>query len=184
MKLGYSPRIPVVEAPSEEQAKLLARSLLGPDGEPLNVFRTLVRNPELMKRINALGGYFLVHSSIDTRQRELVILRTATTTASPYEIGQHRWLGIAGGLRETEIAAALDPATPYRWSADDAAVLRFVDELLARDTVCDATWESLSGHGDEGRLELLVLVGYYRLLAGVLNAAGIELDAAVAAATS
>jgi 4-carboxymuconolactone decarboxylase len=175
------PRIAPLEDPDEEQAKLLAHSLPGPDGRPLNVFRTLVRSPELMKRMNGLGGYFFVHGTIATRERELIVLRTASTARSSYEIGQHRWICAEAGLNDDEIEAALDAARPHDWSPADRALLRFTDQLLATDSVTADAWAALESYGDQGRMELLVLVGYYRLLAGVLNGIGVELDASVAA---
>jgi 4-carboxymuconolactone decarboxylase len=176
--------VPILEPLDEldpNQAALLAKSLPGPDGEPLNVFRTLVRVPELMRRINAMGGYFFVAGQLSVRDRELVILRTAAYAGSNYEVGQHRWLGAEAGLSMGEIAAALDPASPFVWPERERRLLGFVDELLEGDTVSSKTWHHLAPEFSETeRLELLVLVGYYRMLAGVLNTVGVELDASVA----
>lgn len=62
------PRIQPVEDPDAEQSALLAKTLAGPDGQPLNIFRILVHRPELMKRVNALGGYFMAHGGIQVRE--------------------------------------------------------------------------------------------------------------------
>jgi 4-carboxymuconolactone decarboxylase len=176
-----APRIPPVREPDDEQRELLAKTLHGPDGEPLNVFRTLAHRPQLLRRVNALGGYFMVDGALELRDRELAILRTAGHAHSAYEAGQHRWLGARAGLSREEIEAALDPGTRHVWSADDAALFGFVDELATRDTVSDAAWDALGARLDaHQRAELLVLVGFYRMLAGVLNGLGVELDAAVA----
>jgi 4-carboxymuconolactone decarboxylase len=176
-----APRIPPVRDPDDEQRELLAKTLLAPDGSPLNVFATLAHRPHLLRRVNALGGYFFVHGGIEVRERELVILRTASRIGSDYELGQHRWIGAKAGLTPGEIEAAIDPSAEHPWSDDDAALLAFADELLATDTISDATWASVAGRYDEvQRLELTVLVGYYRMLGGVLNAIGVELDETVA----
>lgn len=165
----------------DRQRDLLVRSLRGPDGEFLNVFRTLVRQPELMRRINALGGYFFVASSLPVRDRELVVLRVAAATRSAYEEGQHRWLAAEAGLAGDEIAAALGPRSGHQWDDRDRLLLEFVDELLAEDRAEPDRWHALAPYFDDAeRLELTVLVGYYRLLAGVLNTVGVELDDAVA----
>jgi len=175
-----TPRVPPVAEPDAEQARLLAKSRLGPDGEPLNVFRTLVRWPELMRRVNALGGYFRVHGRIDPRDRELVILRTAARTESAYETAQHRWIARECGLTQAEIEAALDRTNGHAWSDRQRALLSFTDELVATDGVSDPTWVALGRHfDDEQRTELVVLVGYYRLLAGVIAGLGVQVDDAV-----
>jgi len=172
-----TPRIPPVTTPDEEQRALLSKTLLGPDGDPLNVFATLAHRPQLLRRMNALGGYFFVHSEIAERERELVILRTAALIDSRYEIHQHRRVGEQAGLAADEIEAAIDPGSDHPWSPDDRALLAFCDELIARDTVSDETWDSVGGRYDDvQRLELLVLVGYYRMLGGVLNGIGVETE--------
>lgn len=177
-----SPRIAPVDQPDDEQRELLAKTLPGPDGQPLNVFATLAHLPHLLRRVNALGGYFFVKGSIEVREREIVILRTASRIGSDYEIGQHRWIGAKAGLTPAEIEAAIDPSADHDWSPDDRALLAFTDELLDTDTIGDAAWEAVGGRYDDlGRAELLVLVGYYRMLGGVLNGLGIELDRSVAA---
>jgi alkylhydroperoxidase family enzyme len=175
-----APRIPPVEQPDDEQQELLAKTLMGPDGRPLNVFKTLAHRPRLLRRVNALGGYFMAHGAIPMRERELVILRVAARAGSDYEIGQHRWIAAKAGLTATEIDAAVDPAREQPFTGDELALLALADELAATDTISDALWERL-GHrwSDDERLELLVLAGFYRLLAGVLNGAGVELDDAV-----
>ena len=175
-----APRIPPVEEPDEEQQELLAKTLMGPDGQPLNVFKTLAHRPRLLRRVNALGGYFMAHGAIPVRERELVILRVAARADSEYEIGQHRWIAAKAGLTAAEIDAAVDPAREQPFTDDELALLALADELAATDTISDALWERLGGHwSDDERLELLVLAGFYRLLAGVLNGAGVELDDSV-----
>src|SRR5690606_25010610 len=122
------PRIAPVEQPDEEQSELLAKTLMGPDGQPLNVFKTLARVPQLGRRVNALGGYFMRHGDFPLRERELVILRTAALCRSDYEIGQHRWIGREmAGLSDAEIEAALDPELAFEWSEDDELVLAATD---------------------------------------------------------
>ncbi|WP_197375601.1 carboxymuconolactone decarboxylase family protein [Mycolicibacterium baixiangningiae] len=167
--------------PDQEQRQSLSKTMHAPDGTPVNVFATLVHQPQLMRRVNALGGYFMAHGSIALRDRELVILRVAGTCDGVYEEGQHRWIAAEkAGLSAGEIEAAIDPERPHTWSADDGALLVFVDEVLASGTVSDPTWASLDSWGDVARTELLVLIGFYRMLAIVTNALDVELDPSVA----
>ncbi|MCW2529702.1 MAG: hypothetical protein JWM76_4562 [Pseudonocardiales bacterium] len=172
-----TPRIDPVTEPTDEQAALLARTLPGADGQPLNVFKTLAHRPEMLRRMNALGGYFFVHTTINARDRELVILRVAARTHSSYETAQHEVIAARCGLEPAEIAAALDRDPAYTWPPPDGALLQFVDELLATDSVSDSAWASVSDRFTEvERGELLLLVGYYRLLAGFLNGVQVEID--------
>jgi 4-carboxymuconolactone decarboxylase len=176
--LARRPRIPPVAEADDVQREALAKTLPGPDGVPLNIFTTLAHRPKLLRRVNSLGGYFPVHGSVPVREREIVILRTAAGVHSPYVLAHHRRLGREAGLRAEEIEAAIDPLSAHAWSPGDRALLRLAEELLAEDTVSDETWEALAEPwGDAGRLELLVLVGHYRMLGGLLNAVRVEVDA-------
>lgn len=172
-----TPRIAPVQAPDEEQRALLATTLARADGAPLNVFATLAHVPRLAGRVSALGGYFAVHAALAPRDRELVILRTAARIGSDYELSHHRVIGAVAGLTEAELAAAADPSSAsHVWSEADAALLALADELTESHRVSDATWAALADRGDGERIELLVLVGTYALLGGVLNGLEVELD--------
>jgi alkylhydroperoxidase family enzyme len=175
------PRIAPIDAPDEEQRELLAKTLLGPDGRPLNLFSTLARRPRLLRRVNALGGYFMAHGDIPVRARELVILRVAARAESSYELGQHRWIAARAGLTSAEIDAAAHVGSAHAWAAADRAVLDLADELASTDAVTDALWDRLGAHfDDDQRIEMLVLAGFYRMLACVLNGLRVELDTSVA----
>jgi 4-carboxymuconolactone decarboxylase len=178
-------RIDPVADPDEATRELLAKTYLGPDGQPLALFTTLAAQPRLMRRVNALGGYFMAHGRLEFRDRELIILRTAALSGSAYELAQHRLISVEAGLTQEQIDAAADPGSEHSWNDEDRMLLDFTAELLATHTVSDATWERLGTRfDDDQRVELLMLVGFYRMLAGVLNGIGVEVDASVAAALS
>ena len=175
-----TPRIPPVATFDEEQAKVLAKSPQRPDGRPLNVFATLAHRPALMARVNALGGYIVTRGLLDFRTRELVILRTAGTARSTYELYHHRPAGERAGLTAAEVAAAADPSRRQAWDAADRALLDVVDELLSTRTISDDRWAKLTAAFDEDRcLEVLMLTGFYAMLAGMLNGLGVEPDPTV-----
>ncbi len=173
-----APRVcPPAQLNAEQRAQL-DKTPPQPSGEPLNVFATLAHRPALLSRVNALGGYFSRAGTIPPRERELAILRTAARVRSGYEEAHHRVTGAELGMTPEEIEAAVDPEATHEWAAPDRALLRFVDEVLEEHTVSDATWTALDGVLDDvQRLELLVLVGFYAMLGGMLNAVGVELEA-------
>jgi AhpD family alkylhydroperoxidase len=176
-----APRIaPVASYDDPEAAAAAAKAPQRGDGRPLNVFGTLAHRPALMSRVNALGGYFVTRGLLDFRTRELAILRTAGTSGSAYELYHHRAAGRRSGLTAEEIAAAEDPGSSFAWSAADRALLDVVDELLADRTVSDERWAALTAVFDDDRcLEILMLCGFYAMLAGMLNGLQVEPDATV-----
>jgi 4-carboxymuconolactone decarboxylase len=163
--LPARPRIDPLPAPADDPGQL-------------NIFRTLARNEKLAKAFMRLGGHLLGGGVLPAREREIVILRTGRRAGSEYEFAQHRRIGRTAGLTDHEIARLAD-STDAHWSDDDAALIAMVDDLCDDDVVSEATWQRLRARWDEAQLlELLVLTGYYRLVSGMLNSAGVALEPA------
>ncbi len=171
-------RIPPVVDLDDEQSLLLARTLAGPDGVPLNVFSTMVRWPELMRRVSALGGYFLTRGELTERQRELAILRTAALLGSEYELAQHRWLAVGMGIDADSVRAASRTGGSSPSLADtDLALLDLVGDLVVLEQVRKAVWApAVALLGEDATVEAVLLVGFYRMLAGFISAVEVEVD--------
>lgn len=171
-----APRIAPVAEPTDEQRALLAKAVPVPGHAPPNVMATLVRHPTLMRRINALGGAFLAHGTLPVRERELVILRVAWRADSLYEYSQHVVLGRAAGLTEDEVRGVCSD-TGQAGPGADADLIRFADAVLAREAIPDQLWSALRvRYTDEQLLELTALVGFYLMMAGIIDAARVDFD--------
>lgn len=160
----------------EELAATLATAITL-DGRPLNIFTVLGHHPKLLKRFNLLGGFLLNKGLIPERERELVILRVGWNARAEYEFGQHTVIGQRSGLTDIEIAALTRAPHDHPWSADDRALIALADDLALDDCVSDGTWLALGVRWSDAELiELLILAGFYRLVSGFLNSAGVQLD--------
>jgi alkylhydroperoxidase family enzyme len=144
----------------------------------INVFQVLLRHPPLAKALYALLDPLLLHGTVDTRLRELVIMRVGWVTGSYYEWGQHWSLGQAFGVAADDLAAVRDWEHDDRFDAIDRAILAATDETLAGGPVSDATWAALGDAlpDDAQRMELLMLIGGYQMLSGVLRSLRVPLD--------
>jgi AhpD family alkylhydroperoxidase len=172
-----TPRIAPVADPDDDQRARLAKTPHTEQGRPVNLFATLAHRPRLMARVNALGGCLALDCELRARERELVILRAAANAGCSYEIGHHRISGRRAGLTAEETEAAVSPGSEHHWSTSDRVLLNVVDELAESADVSDASWEALDGELDQGsRIDLLILAGFYRMIAGFLNGARVELD--------
>lgn len=171
------PRIePLPREEWDELLRALPSRSLGGDERPLNIFTTLARHPELFRRWLGFGGA-LLDGKLSGRHRELVILRTAHRCDSAYEWAQHVPLAKAVGVEEDEIESLRGPLISRRWEATDLLMLQAADEMNSEGTIGDATWESLARHLDEASLiELVMLVGQYRLVAMTVRTLGIQLE--------
>src|ERR1019366_8031396 len=153
------------------------------DLEPLKLFRTLNIHEQLASRMRPLGAGILGHGLVEPRDREIVIHRACARAGAEYEWGVHVLAyGRPLGLSEAQIAATVhggahDPA----WSPADGRLIALADELYDSATVSDALWAELAGRfREEQLLELIVIAGWYRLISGVINAAGVEREPWVA----
>ena len=147
---------------------------------PANLFGTLAYHPDLARRALRLGRVFLFEGTIDPRVREIAILRTAWRTEAEYEWGQHTLLGREVGLDDRHITELRTPALVGEWTDHERAVVDAVDELCAHDKISQDTWIALTTTWAEPELvELTLLVGYYRMLAGLMNSVEVELDEGV-----
>ncbi len=147
------------------------------EASPANLFGTLAHHPELARRALRLGRVFLFEGTLDPRVREIAILRTAWRTGAEYEWGQHTLLGRAVGLTDGEIRELMTPALVGGWADLERAVVDAVDDLCAHDNVSRDTWIALeAGYAEPQLIELTLLVGYYRMLAGLMNSVEVDLD--------
>ena len=175
--MSDKPRILPVEEPDAEQQELLSKTLIGPDGRALNIFGTLAVHPHLLKRVNALGGLFMAHGSLTPREREIVILRTGFRAGSEYEWAQHAVIGLRCGLSSEEIARLRTPESDAAWTAEEQALLAVADELCAGDDVSDETWSALAvRYTEQQLLELIMMIGFYRMLAGYLRTVRVQVE--------
>ena len=146
--------------------------------EPPAVFLTLGRHRRLFWGWLHFAGRLMPGGRLLRRESELVILRVAGRLGSTYELVQHRRMGRRAGLDATEIAAAEGAGTlPGSISAREELILRATDELLAAQDLSDALWAELARLLDEReRIELVLLVGHYAMLATVLKALRVQPD--------
>lgn len=150
---------------------------LGVGGSAPNVFTTLARHRGLFRRWLWFAGALMPGGKLPRRDSELVILRVAHNTGSEYEWAQHERLGRAAGLSEEEIARAREGSAAPGWTERQALILAAVDQLHAEDKIGAETWDGLARQLDQVELiELCMLAGHYRMLAGVLNSLEVETD--------
>lgn len=178
-KRPSQPRIEPIDLDdvTDDELRTTLGGALTLDGRPLNIFGVLGHHPKLLKRFNLFGGFLLNKGLIPEREREIVILRIGWNARAVYEFGQHTVIGRRCGLSDEEITALTRAPDEHEWSDDDRTLIAMADDLSTDDCVSDATWAALSTRWSDAELvELLVVAGFYRLVSGFLNSAGVQLD--------
>lgn len=140
------------------------------DGSLTGPFNALLHAPTVGGRVSALGEAVRFETAFTDREREIAILAVAAARDAAYEQYAHEALGRARGLTDDELAGirrgdvVLDDERE-RLVHDVAAT------LAAGRALDDVAYEAAAvSLGDTTLVELVVLVGYYGLLATVLDA--------------
>jgi alkylhydroperoxidase family enzyme len=152
-------------------------SRLERDGEVFNIFATLARHPDLLRRWLVFGNHVLGKSTLPARERELAILRMGWLCRAEYEWGHHVEIGKQAGLSEDEIRRVRQGPDAPGWDAFESSLLRAVDELHADSFISDGTWKALSErYNSQQLLDLIFTAGQYKLVSMALNSLGVQLE--------
>lgn len=177
------PSGPRIAVPPPAARGLLFRSLsrlsrlLGRPQLP-NVFPVININRRLFRAWLFFASRLMPFGRLPPAVRELVILRVAWNCRSRYEWAQHLELAQRVGVADAEILAAAGStdAAP----ASLRVLFRAVDAMCRKEPVDDEDWAALAQRFDEPALiELLMLVGQYEMVAGVLVNAAVPLEPAI-----
>jgi AhpD family alkylhydroperoxidase len=144
----------------------------------LNLLGTFAHHPELIRAYHTFNGHVLFGSTLEPRERELLVLRVAAVRDAEYEWVQHTVLAGDAGLTPEEIQRIAEGPDAAGWSPLDAAIVRSADELVRDAEISEATWSVLSAElSTQQLMDLVFTVGAYDLLAMVMGSFGVELDA-------
>jgi len=146
-------------------------------GEVRGPFTMLLHRPELASRVSHLGAYVRFDSNLDDKLKELVILTVARELDCQFEWSMHALLARKAGVPDVCVEAIAERRVPEKISDDEANICAYVRELLQTHRVSAPTFAAVEKNlGAAGCVELSGLVGYYVMLACVLNA--LEVDPA------
>jgi 4-carboxymuconolactone decarboxylase len=122
----------------------------------------------------------MFRNQVAARTRELVTLRVAWRTGAEYVFCHHVRISRDLGIPDEEILGVRDPRRCRGYSKMDRAVLRLADELHEDAAVRPSTWAALERAFAPGELvELLLIGGFWRMVAGFVKSARLPLDAGV-----
>lgn len=148
-----------------------------PDNNPDNIFKTLANHPALLRRWLVFANHVLGKSTLDARDREILILRAGYLCQAEYEWAQHVVIGKRAGLTDAQIKGIAEGPESDALDDRDRLLIRAADELHADQFVSDTTWQSLQAHFETQQLmDIVFTVGQYHLVSMALNSFGVQLD--------
>jgi alkylhydroperoxidase family enzyme len=115
--------------------------------------------------------------ALGSRLSELIILRVGVHVSAWYEWGSHVDRAQRVGLTLDEIKRTLSREVGPDWSAEEAALLAAVDELVETHALSDATRAALAGHFTPPQLlDVIATQGLYTILGCMIRSWGLDLD--------
>ena len=146
---------------------------------PLLLTRVLQRHPVLADKVRRLGEGLYVDGRLPARIRTVTILRTCGRVGGAYEWGgQAAFWGPLCALTEDECDLLVTGGHDEPgWTPAERAVIAVVDQLEGTGTIDDDAWAALSRHLDpEQCIEVLIVSGWYRMIAVTCNALGLGIE--------
>lgn len=141
------------------------------------MYRTLLNHPVLTGLVSDVATYFRYGESVlPADVRELVILWTGRRCDAAYEWVKHEPVARQAGLSETILASIRQGQRPAGLSPVQAAALDAADAAMAPASLDKASQDVLEAAlTRQGLIEIVVLTGLYRLIAGVIRAFDVPL---------
>ena len=176
---GAQDRMPPLsrEQLTDQQAQALAE-FVAARGQPTGPWIVLLRSPELMKRTRGLSDYLRFESVLPGYLREFVILMAARQWGQSYEWNAHYPLAIEEGFSAEMAKAIAEGRRPVGMVEEEEILYDFCMELQRNHSVSDATYaRAVERFGEQGVVETVSLVGYYTMIAMILNTARTPLPA-------
>jgi len=170
--------MPRISYPHLEALHPKVRAALDALPANLAIFRIAALAERNFEPMMQLGGTILTRQELAGNLRELAILRVARLSGAEYEWVQHVPIAERAGCTKEQVAA-LDRGDAGAACFDDRerAVLAFTDEVLRDVRPSDECLDGLKQHlSDREVMELTVAIGFYMLMARIMEVSGIEVE--------
>lgn len=144
---------------------------------PINVLRMFGWTEDMLPGVLAMIGAVFNAKGIETRQREIIVLRAAHLLNAPYELQANTVMARNAGLSAEEIAAIGKDGPVQGLDAEATLLCRATEELTDEATLTDETLRQLIDRYDRGIASKLILtIGWFNLLSRFLNATRVPLE--------
>jgi alkylhydroperoxidase family enzyme len=156
-------RVPMV---SPERARELGEAMGMPARRTQSeAFRVLANNPGVARVAYGQLVQLLENNKLDTRLRELMIMRIGWVTGSAYEWTNHWRVATTEGIAPEDILAVRDWRNSERLTQADKAILAATDECLTGKSISDAAWAEVTKHVTEPgqQVEFIIAMGNWMM---------------------
>jgi 4-carboxymuconolactone decarboxylase len=164
-------RLPELPATLDAAAQRVADKIGAKRGGVRGPFAALMHHPALAERIGDLGEYLRFGSTLPGDVREMAILIAARSVSQAYEWIAHARIARKEGLGDDVIERIRTRGDLGSLPPRLAKPARVVQHALAYESIpADLQAEVERELGRPGLIELVILAGQYRMIAGLLFA--------------
>jgi alkylhydroperoxidase family enzyme len=145
----------------------------------LAIFQALLNHPTLARALNDLLATMLWHGKLDTRLRELAIMRIGWLTASDYEWTQHWRVALGLGVSPDDLVGVQNWQAHNGFGAVERAVLAATDDVVGDGAVSADSWAACErelGPDPAVLIELVTAIGAWRMIASILHSLKVPLE--------
>jgi 4-carboxymuconolactone decarboxylase len=140
-------------------------------GQLIGPFNATLYSPEICGSFLALQKLEEEQTSLTKRTRQVVILTVGSVWKAPYELYAHSAIAANAGFTAKQIASLAAGRSPEGLRVEELAGQRFTRQLVSEHAIDDDIYAAAQGvFGDEGLVEMLVLIGCYLSVCALLNA--------------
>jgi 4-carboxymuconolactone decarboxylase len=144
---------------------------------PVNVFGTLMYNPQTMASFLDYWVTSKLKMGLTGREQELIILRMGFLFNCNYVWKHHIPPAREFGVNDTEITAVKTIPLPHVFSARENALLMLTDEMVEYRTIRDVAWSKWSGELKSSELlDLVSIVSQYVFFTLLNNSFQLEIE--------
>jgi 4-carboxymuconolactone decarboxylase len=141
-------------------------------------FGVWIRNPSVAEPCEGLQNAFRLHSQLDRRLAELLVLLVAREYTAQYAWYLHEKLARNQGLDSRTIDAIRMRQVPDILQTDERIIYEVVSELLQNKGLSSPTYQrALESLGLEVLVEVVTAVGFYGMACLALNAFEVAIPA-------
>ena len=158
-------------------AELIRLSGLPDTAPPANASRMFAHAPALGAATLKLVFALLTETALDPVLRELVILRVSQRCDCRYAWVQHVAIARGAGVQDAQIASLERGEAPIGLFDERSSVaFTLADDMLANYHAADQTARAQNLFSPRELVELLLLIGYFRMISAVMTTLEVEIE--------
>lgn len=146
---------------------------------PIALYRALANSPGGLDAFAGIGSWIRYGSTLDPRQRELLILSVGAVTRCAYEFAHHVKIGRDFGCSDDDIRGVLQAVRgePSALGEDEQLLVQAGRECTLDGAIGEATLARLAERYDAERLvEIVLTAAHYAAVVRVLGSLHIDVE--------